>query len=338
MDKKIRLQLALQNLVAESEGKIDPKKIETALQRIEEADVPETSDIMHSIYRTLDQDIKEIQEQDEDNTFLYWDFKVPRAELTLLCAYTGHGKTVFAIDLAVAMKRKGLKVAFITCEMDSKKIRLRMTRNILNHYTNMKNLVETEIEEIKSSNFDVYDATTLDTTFTFKELKALIDSLVPLKYDAIFLDYIQIIDKPMSENMQQLRIYYKDIAAYLQKVAQKNNIFCICTAQTNRDGGKKHTALENSNIAESSDIIRNAGYVIGIYKMSLIQRHSLLKYEEEEFNKFQEDYQTSIIYRKDKQYTELVYLKEQKTRKRPIAPFFRLLNVNYGLCKVINVI
>ena len=309
------------------------------IQKIFNVKKPAVS-IQKASFKTLEEDLQKLQLQKDDDSFDYWGFKIPRKELSLLCAYTGHGKTAFAVDIAINMRKKGLKVAFITCEMSSEKVRMRAIRNILSEYNPLHTMGQEEREEIEKFNFDIYDTTSLNDAFTLSSLQDLVEQLLDEKsndtmYDAIFLDYLQFIDKVDSENKKQLRIYYKDIASYIQSVAQKHNIYFVCTAQTNKEAGSKFTMLENGNIAESSDIVRNAGYVIGIFKMVLNQKHSLTTYEKKDLEAYQKKHKELIDSKQNSNFLDLTYLKEQKTRQSPLIPHYRLLSFNYGLAKVI---
>lgn len=302
----------------------------------DQSQVSDNKSIKEKVFRTVEQDHAERDLYlKDDEIFDYHDFKIPRRELTLICGYTGHGKTAFAIDIAVCMEEKGLKVAFITCELSSSEIRSRIERNISEEYSLYEDLK-------KNYKIDIFDTTRLDESFTLDTLKKLVSELVEDKYDAIFLDYLQFIDKTESDVKKQIRIYMKDIASFIQNTSKKHNLYFVCTAQNNKESATKYTLLENTNIAESSDIVRNAGYVLGLFKMKLNQEMQMNKDEKTELYRLRKSFESSSQIKENRYYmrgfVDPIYVKEQKSRRRPLKPSYRLLGFNYGLCKAVGTV
>ena len=263
--------------------------------------------------------------------FRYHDFKIPKRELTLITAFTSHGKTALAIDIAAKMHTSGIKTAFITCELDVKDIRKRQLFSINNCY--VPNFCKKDLEKLqKKDSFDIFDTTILDF-FDLASLKELIEQLIKNNYGAIFIDYIQLIDKMDSEVKSLLRVYLKEIASYLQKTSKRHDLYIVATAQTNKEASKKYLELSITNIAESTDIVRNAGYILGLFKWTLNKIFCFNLEEKKEYNKLNQEI-TEIV--KEDEYSDFVLIKELKTREEPIKPSFRIGEFNYGKCKLVK--
>lgn len=271
---------------------------------------------------------------DNDNKlsfFLYHDFKIPKRELTLITAFTSHGKTALAVDIATKMHLDGIKTAFITCELDRKDIRKKQLFNINDRY--ISNFSQKDFPYlVKKDGFNIFDTTILNF-FDLTSLKELIEQLIKNKYEAIFIDYIQLIDKLDSDIKNPLRVYLKEIASYLQKTSKKNDLYIIATAQTNKEASKKYSELNITNIAESTDIVRNAGYILGLFKWSLNKVFCFNSDEKKEYGKLNDAIE---IITKEDSYSNFIYIKELKTRESPIKPDFRICEFNYGKCKLLK--
>ena len=55
-------------------------------------------------------------------------------ELTILCADTGIGKSIFAVQIAEEIARSGHKVLYLDLELSDKQFEGRYSENYTNHY------------------------------------------------------------------------------------------------------------------------------------------------------------------------------------------------------------
>lgn len=297
------------------------------------------SDYIDKVSTNIDDTFKNLINPNYGKNFNYFDFKIPNNELSLIIAHTGHGKTRIAIDIASKMHQKDYKVAFITCEMSSSDILHMALLRGNEKYISKQNKIELKKLYNQNNNiFSIYD-TNQEPNFFQSNLISLVYSLIKKGYNSIFLDYFQLIDKESSDIKEQLRLYLKNTAKELQKIAKENNITIITTVQTNKINTYKE--LIENNVSESIDISRGAGYMLGIFKWNkniLTAKDNYYKKEYEAINDFitqKEEYNECNETFKN---TEFIYIKEIKTRNEPIKPNFRLGLFNYGLCKLVSTI
>lgn len=205
--------------------------------------------------------------------FDYHGLSIPTGDLTILAGYTNHGKSRVAIDLAFRIATgQGTgqpalegKVAYITAEQDLPTMLAYMYRRTKKENVSQNSFNTGQYDGSLENPVDFVDGSSV-TPLTKEAIVGCIDRLVTVEgYRAVFLDFIQLVDK--EDKYQETRLHFREVAKELQLIANKNAVAIIATAQTNKEASKDFMALGTTNIAESVDIARNAGYIVGLFKL-----------------------------------------------------------------------
>lgn len=91
-------------------------------------------------------------------------------ELTILCADTGIGKSIFAVQIAEHIAREGYTVLYLDLELSDKQFEGRYSDNYTNHYVFSDNLIRADFDP---DNFTMPDGITYEDYF----IKSLTDTI-----------------------------------------------------------------------------------------------------------------------------------------------------------------
>lgn len=164
----------------------------------------------------------------------------PRQALTVVLAAGGGGKTALTVQSILSMARQGLPVLFISLEMPRDRLIGRMVASITGvNGSRIRNgdvtedeqlLINSALEEIQSLEKYIFiiDRPGLNITEIINQIRLHKDT-----YDiqAFFVDYLQIIDRPESENTSDALGY---LAQQLRNIAVMLDISAIVLSQQNR--------------------------------------------------------------------------------------------------------
>lgn len=188
----------------------------------------------------------------EDDKLIHLGFKhmndwctFDKGDLILIAGNTGMGKTAFALDLMLKSTTAGKhKVLFVSLEMDTSQVLLRLISNITNiplkklEKKSRKNLTDEEwgliglYHKKLVNHIDILDTSNTDVEFLMNEIKEM-DKIN--NYDYIIIDYIGLIK---SEGRSRYEIVTNS-SLRCKKLARELRKPVIALAQLNRDNVKR---------------------------------------------------------------------------------------------------
>ena len=218
------------------------------LTRVPETSFPKYEPLAETIERVVESINKRDGKPEIETGVAVLDrgiYGLHRAQLTIIAARPGSGKTSFAAQVAFNIVIKGYKVAIISLEV-SKEMMLekifciakrvdsrRVQRNDLNEQERIK--LRLYADEIKSlDNFRIID----DYCFTENQLFTLFEHL-EFKPDVLLIDHVQHIR--MSDKKLPEREVLNNYLMYLKEIAMSKKIAVMCLSQINRQGDDKPT-------------------------------------------------------------------------------------------------
>ena len=188
----------------------------------------------------------------EDGKLIHLGFKhmndwctFDKGDLILIAGNTGMGKTAFALDLMLKSTTAGKhKVLFVSLEMDTSQVLLRLISNITNiplkklEKKSRKNLTDEEwgliglYHKKLINHIDILDTSNTEVEFLMNEIKEM-DKIN--NYDYIIIDYIGLIK---SEGKSRYEIVTNS-SLRCKKLARELRKPVIALAQLNRDNVKR---------------------------------------------------------------------------------------------------
>jgi replicative DNA helicase len=188
---------------------------------------------------------------------------IPRGRVTIVSGRPSHGKSAFMLNCAIHLARLGKKIIFLSLEDDKEQIVERMISIILK-YENSKlqkgdisgiNKL-TVMENLNKINFQIVDG----FGFNIAELDRTLSTIEKHigKQDFIFMDYIQMIDNPKYEVLN-------DFMHDVKKFVLQNNIGFVLGSQQNRQNDDEPTnaGMKGSGgIEETADLILLLNYPV----------------------------------------------------------------------------
>jgi len=202
-------------------------------------------------------------------------------QLILLAARPSMGKTALALNIAMNVCEKGKAVLFVSQEMTMVQLidrelaaKTQINGLRLKHETlteeEMNQLILT-CEEIKNSNFDIFDK-----RHTIAEIKAraLLTKAKLGHLDLVVIDHIQLI-KSDSSNHYTNRVHeVGEISHALKEMAMQLNVPVLALSQLSRaPEGRTEKRPELSDLRESGDLEQDADVVLGLYRESYYMRN-----------------------------------------------------------------
>ena len=190
--------------------------------------------------------------RDIDNR-IYW---VAKWNIMTIAARTGWWKTTLWIDMAINMSKQ-FKVGFISLEMTKEEMLDKIVSNVckvkssslnLNHFssTDIQNMKE-HWDEVKQIANNIIIAT---DCFYIDELILVMNKMVEMWCEVIFIDWLWMIEAEWREKKDQLRIAMRKI----KQVALNKNIWVVAMQQLNREADNSPTGPFLRQISDSSAI------------------------------------------------------------------------------------
>ena len=195
--------------------------------------------------------------------------------LYLIAAGTGEGKSVMLLNIAHNMWTAGKKVLFISVEnyyddvmrrftsRDAEVFESDLKRGVLNP-DQRRRLAESIARQKAGSKRLRVESRTSNCTPAYVEQK--INDMFPEKFDAVFVDYLQIMDLQVKNSRQDARDqYFGDLAKELRRVAKEKHVPIFTAVQVNREGLKtKDESYSVAHIALSQQIANHSDLVLSI--------------------------------------------------------------------------
>lgn len=191
-----------------------------------------------------------------------------RGDLIIIAARPAVGKSALAFQMARRFGRKGLKTGYFNLEMTAKQlyeraiagtseINMKRIRNATNFLNDEKAKFDKGNDLLsQESNLYIYEG-----SFRVKDIKA--EQMIN-RYDAIFVDYLQLIrpDKSRSNRREEVA----DISKGLKRIAMDYNIPVFALSQLNRASElNKDKEPSMAELREAGDIEQDASTILMLW-------------------------------------------------------------------------
>lgn len=220
--------------------------------------------------------------KDEFENGLMQDFKSDYEELDYLVQFNrhqfniiagrpSHGKTTFALNLALNFEKKGYKTLFFSMEMSKKElskkiisVKLRTNDKYIkanyNDYEKNIDLVINKHNDHKMFASDVSNVTVQDVEVEIETLKNRGHII-----DVVIIDYLGLMDTSGDHFNRVSEVAY--ITRELKKLAKRKNIMIIALCQLSRDIEKANNRKPKlSDLRESGSIEQDADIVMFVHR------------------------------------------------------------------------
>ena len=187
------------------------------------------------------------------------------------------GKSSWLCNLAAKSVMGGYNTAYATLELQTEIVNMRIGANLLNisvdDYENLvkdQDMLKTKLCNLKNSSFvspgqlRVQEFPT--STLSVNDLEAWLlkeQEILGIKYDNIFIDYLNIMKNWRNPNSENLYMKIKQIGEDLRAMAMRNNWAVISVTQTNR-GGINNTNPSLTDVSESTALLHTVDVLFGI--------------------------------------------------------------------------
>jgi replicative DNA helicase len=188
-------------------------------------------------------------------------------DLVILAARPSVGKTTFALNCALNMAlRHGKSVAFFSLEMSREQIASNMLcalAEVNGSHLRKGNLSETEWAQISQAADKLYELPIYIDDTPGLSPTALRGKARRLKrrenIDAVFIDYLQLMEAPGIENRQQ---QISTISRSLKALARELKVPILSLSQINRSAEKEERKPRMSDLRESGAIEQDADIIM----------------------------------------------------------------------------
>lgn len=202
--------------------------------------------------------------------------------LYIIAAGTGEGKTIMLLNIAHNMWEAGYRVLFISIEnyiddvlrrftsLDAKVYESDLKRGVLSS-ADQAAVLDSLNRQGSAGAYGLkrfrIESRTADCSPDYIEQK--LNELHPETFDAVFVDYLQIMDMSVKNARQEARDqYYGDLAKNLRKVGKNKHVPIFTAVQVNREGiNSKGESYGVSHIALSQQIANHADLVLSVRKV-----------------------------------------------------------------------
>jgi len=191
--------------------------------------------------------------------------------VTALCARAGHGKTDFALNLAVRMAKRGYKIQYFSMEMPNLQLMQRIVSQLTHINSELirdKKLTEEELQitdnVLNAFKNDGKVSFVDDTKLSTKMVRHYVDLYKP---DCIFIDHLGLMERPKIQDQVQA---IGEITRELKLLAKEKHIAIIELSQMNRKIEERNDKKPNlADIRGSGNIEQDADYVMFVQSENL---------------------------------------------------------------------
>jgi KaiC/GvpD/RAD55 family RecA-like ATPase len=187
------------------------------------------------------------------------------------------GKSTWLTNLAARSVSMGHNTAYITLELQEELVLMRIGSNLLelplDDYDKIAqdtDLLKKKLNEFRSNSFHPlgvlhvkeFPSSTASTNDVKSYLKK-VEEILGLKFDNVFIDYINIMKNWRNPNTENTYMKIKQISEDLRAMAMEEQWAVITVTQTNR-GGWEAEDLNITNVSESAALIHTVDMLFGI--------------------------------------------------------------------------
>ena len=267
-----RLQQAgmrISQMGAATEG--DPLKLVDEAQQTLEVVAKNTRVEVHPVGDTIGATIDRLQEKPE---FMSTGFEsldkliggLAGGNLVVIGARPGEGKTIFGMNLATMLARRGM-VVYVSLEMSEDELQLRLIsqfgevhmKSLRNHTLNDEQWKRVAIARQKMQGAPIFID---DRSTTLAEMRAFIRSVARRgQLAGVVVDYLQLIEGATQQQSRQE--FVSELSRSLKKLAKQLGVPVIALSQLNRlVEGRKSRVPILSDLRESGSIEQDADVVL----------------------------------------------------------------------------
>ncbi len=187
------------------------------------------------------------------------------------------GKSMWLGNLALNSVQQGHNTAYVTFELQEEIVNMRIGANLftvpLDDYEDWakdQDRLKNKIQNVKQSS--VIPLGTLHvkefpaSTCSVNDLRIYLkktEDLLGIKFDNVFVDYINIMKNWRNPNTENTYMKIKQIAEDLRAMAMEEQWAVITATQTNR-GGIDNTDLRSTDVSESAALLHTVDVLFGI--------------------------------------------------------------------------
>jgi replicative DNA helicase len=187
------------------------------------------------------------------------------------------GKSMWLGNLALRSAQMGNNTAYVTFELQEEILNMRIGSNLFNvkmdDYENwakdqdnlkrrMSDIKQTSVIPFGKLHVKEFPASTCSATDLRTYLKKA-EEILGIKFDNIFVDYINIMKNWRNPNTENTYMKIKQIAEDLRAMAMEEQWTVITATQTNR-GGIDNTDLRTTDVSESAALLHTVDVLFGI--------------------------------------------------------------------------
>jgi archaellum biogenesis ATPase FlaH len=201
-----------------------------------------------------------------------------RGELTIWCAQSGHGKSIFLQNLAVNYVMQGLHVIYLSLELSEALCSMRMDAMTSGYSTTdiMRNLddVSLKVSAFGKKHKGTLRIKQIKNGCTANDIKAFIkeyETQTKVKPDVILVDYLDLC-MPASAKVSLESMFVKDklVSEELRGLAVELNVIMHSASQLNRSAADS-VEFGQQHIAGGKSKIDTADNVIAIYTTAALK-------------------------------------------------------------------
>ena len=187
------------------------------------------------------------------------------------------GKSLWMQNLAAHSVLNGFNTAYITLELQEELVHMRIGSNLLNinidnydDVTKDQDLMRKKLSKLKQDSLTPLGHLLVkefpSSTASTNDVRAFLvkaQEILGIKFDNIFIDYINIMKNWRNQNTENTYMKVKQISEDLRAMAMEEQWAVITVTQTNR-GGWETSDLTLGNISESAALVHTVDGLFGI--------------------------------------------------------------------------
>lgn len=187
------------------------------------------------------------------------------------------GKSLWLQNLAGNSVMNGHNTAYITCELQEEIVTMRIGSNLLNinideyeEKSEDQDFMRNKLNNLKKDAFVSPGVLSIKEfpsgAASVNDIRAHLlkeQEMLGIKFDNVFVDYLNIMKNWRNPNTENLYIKIKQISEDLRAMAMEEEWCVITVTQTNR-GGWENEDLRISNVSESAALIHTVDALFGI--------------------------------------------------------------------------
>jgi len=172
--------------------------------------------------------------------------------LTILCADTGIGKSIFAVQIAEEIARSGHKVLYLDLELSDKQFEGRYSENYTNHYKFSDNLIRVDFDP---DNYTIPDGYTYDDYF----IKSLEEAIQEAGADVVVIDNMTALSFADTDGAKNA----KPLMDRLNRLKKERNLTMLVLEHTRKTEAGRPISINDLQGSKMKANFADAVFMIG---------------------------------------------------------------------------